>query len=309
MKKYLSPESPINVISNGPSHDEGQNLLETFRGMVWELVEYRELLWQVTLRDIRIRYKQAVMGFGWAIFMPTVIVGAGFLVKYAMAQMAGTHFKMDDFASMAVKAIPWAFFVGAIGFATGSLTGNVSLITKIYFPREIFPLSAVLTQTFDSAIGAIALAVILFPFLGIGLSVQVLWVVPLAILLFLFTSGLALFLSCANLFFRDVKYIVQILLTFGIFFTPVFYEPANLGPSGSRLMMLNPLAPILEGFRLAIVGDHNLFYGLVSSTAAGSQVLGWHPGYLLYSAAWGLLGSLAAWFLFHKLELIYAEYI
>jgi len=309
VKQYSSAESAINVISNGPSRDERQNLLRTFREMARELIEYRELLWQMTLRDIRIRYKQAIMGFGWAIFMPVVIVGAGFLIKYAMAEMAGTHFKMDDFASMAVKAVPWAFFVGAIGFATGSLTGNVSLITKIYFPREIFPLSAVLAQAFDSAIGLMVLAVILFPFLGIGLSVQVVWFVPLAILLLFFTSGLALFLSCANLFFRDVKYIVQILLTFGIFFTPVFYEATNLGPKGCALMMLNPLAPLLEGFRLAVVEHHNLLHSLVVVSPAGREILAWQPWYLVYAAAWALLGSLVAWLMFHKLEFVYAEYI
>ncbi|MFQ5853997.1 MAG: ABC transporter permease, partial [Candidatus Binatia bacterium] len=261
------------------------------------------------LRNIRIRYKQAVMGFGWAILMPVLIVGAGFLIKYAMAQMAGTELKVTGFAGMAVKAIPWAFFVGAIGSATGSLVGNIGLITKIYFPREVFPLSAVLTQAFDSAIGTTALAAVLFVMLGIGLSLHILWVLPLIVLLFLFTAGTSLFLSCANLFFRDVKYLVQVLLTFGIFFTPVFYEPANLGPVGARLMMLNPLAPILEGFRLAIVEHHNLLHTLVVTSPAGQEILAWHPGFLLYAGTWGLVGTLAAWVMFHKLEFVYAEYI
>ena len=277
--------------------------------MVYELVEYRELLLQLTVRDIRIRYKQAVMGFGWALFMPMLIVGAGFLVKYAMAQMAGTDLSHDSFAGMTVKALPWAFFVGAIGFATNSLTGNINLVTKIYFPREVFPLAAVMAQMFDTAIGATALTVLLFVFLGIGFSTQILWVVPLVVLLFLFTAGAALFLSCANLFFRDVKYIVQVLLTFGIFFTPVFYEPGIFGPTGSQLMMLNPLAPLLEGLRLAVVEHHNLYHSLLVTSPAGAQILAWHPGYLLYAAGWALLGCLAAWFMFHKLESIYAEYI
>ena len=292
-----------------PVHEESQTLGETFREMVYELVEYRELLYQMTLRNIRIRYKQAVMGFGWAIFMPVLIVGAGFLIKYAMAQMAGTELKVGGFAGMAVKAIPWAFFVGAIGFATGSLIGNINLITKIYFPREVFPLSALLAQVFDSAIGSTVLALVLFLFLGIGFSLQVLWAIPLVVLLVLFTTGTSLFLSCANLFFRDVKYLVQVLLTFGIFFTPVFYEPANLGPTGSQLMMLNPLSPLLEGLRLAIVEHHNLLYSLVVTSRTGQEILAWHPMYLVYAAAWAFIGSLAAWFMFHKLEFVYAEYI
>ncbi len=292
-----------------PGMETRQTLHQAFREMVYELVDCRELLYQLTLRNIRIRYKQAVMGFGWAILMPMLIVGAGFLVKYAMAQMAGTELERGAFAGMAVKAIPWAFFVGAIGFATGSLVGNINLITKIYFPREVFPFSAVLTQCFDTAIGTTALALFLYLFLGIGLSIQILWVLPLVALLIIFTAGTSLFLSCANLFFRDVKYLVQVLLTFGIFFTPVFYEPANLGPTGSQLMMLNPLSPLLEGLRLAIVEHHNLLHSVMVTSPAGQQILAWHPAYLLYAAAWGLVGTIAAWVVFHNLEFVYAEYI
>lgn len=308
------PESPTaesfggdgrGVSLRGASQAVGGALQE----MLSELIEYRDLLWQMMLRDIRIRYKQAVMGFAWALLMPLLIVGAGFVIKYAMAQMSGSEFQTASFARMAVKAIPWVFFVGSVGFATNSLTGNMNLVTKIYFPREVFPLSAVLAQAFDTAIGAMALAFPLFLLLRIGISLQVLWVFPLTALLFLFTTGAALFLSCANLFFRDVKYLVQVLLTFGIFFTPVFYEPSNLGPTGAWLIMLNPLAPLLEGFRLAIVEHHNLLHALVVTSTAGQPILAWHPGYLVYAAGWALTGSLGAWYLFHKLEFVFAEYI
>lgn len=308
-QKALSRQSIVVAQSETQPAESHRSLWGMFREMVEEVVEYRELLFQLTMRDIRIRYKQAVMGFAWALLIPMLIVGAGFLIKYAMAQMAGTELKVGSFAGMAVKAIPWAFFVGAIGFATNSLISNRNLVTKIYFPREVLPLSAVLAQTFDTIIGSAALAVILFLFLRVGISFQLLWGIPLVILLLLFTSGAALLLSSANLFFRDVKYIVQVVLTFGIFFTPVFYEPANLGPAGAQIMMLNPLAPLLEGLRLAVVEHHNLFHSLSVVSPAGQEILAWHPWYLLYAAAWAILGSLGAWFMFHKLEFIYAEYI
>ena len=157
--------------------------------------------------------------------------------------------------------------------------------------------------------GSIVLALLLFLFLGVTFSVELLWGIPLFILLFLFTTGTGLFLSCANLFFRDVKYIVAAFLNFGIFFTPVFYEPANLGPLGCRLLMLNPIAALLEGFRLAIVEHHNLFHTLVVTSASGQEILAWHFGYLVYSAGWALIGFVAAWLMFHKLEYVYAEYI
>ncbi len=292
-----------------PPSEESLVLWDTVRTMFCDLVEYRDLLWQLTLRDIRVRYKQAVMGFGWALFIPMLVVAAGFLVKVAMAHMSGAELLPGFFGGMAVKALPWAFFVASISSATGSLTGNSSLLTKIYFPREVLPLSAVLAQAFDSAIGGIALAALLFLFVGIGVSLQTLWVIPLFVLFFLFTIGTALFLSCANLFFRDVKYIVQVLVTFGIFFTPVFYEPANFGPWGCRLMMLNPLAPLLEGIRLAIVEHHNLLDSLIVTSPAGLAILAWHPAYLLYVGSWVFLGGASAWFLFHKLQFVYAEYI
>jgi ABC-type polysaccharide/polyol phosphate export permease len=305
----LAVKSGVTAKTEALSQEKCQPLLGTLREMVSEIVEYRELLFQMMLRDIRIRYKQAVMGFAWAILIPMLIVAAGFLIKYAMAQMSGSELEAGSMASVTVKALPWAFFVGAIGFATSSLTGNSNLVTKIYFPREVFPLSAVMAQAFDTAIGASALCVLLFVFLGIGFSLQIFWLLPVLVLLFLFTIGAALFLSCANLFFRDIKYIVQVLLTFGIFFTPVFYESFSLGPIGSQLVMLNPLAPLLEGIRLAVVEHHNLFQTLVVTNRAGQMILAWHPAYLLYAAGWALLGLAAAWLMFHKLEFVYAEYI
>jgi len=282
-------------------HGPGAELRE----MVLELIHYRELLWQMILRDLRIRYKQAVMGFGWAVFMPLVIVGAGFLVKYAMGQMSGKPLAADDFAGMVVKALGWAFFAGAIGFATSSLTGNINLVSKIYFPREVFPLAAVLTQAFDSLVGTAVMGTLLFVLLGVVPSWQWWWLAPLLLMLLLFTTALALFLSCANVFFRDVKYLVQVVVSFGIFFTPVFFEPALLGRLGSTLMMLNPLSPILEGVRLAAIEHHNLLVPIVGE--AGFLI--WHPWHLGYAAAWSVLGLLGAWWMFHRLEYVYAEYI
>jgi ABC-type polysaccharide/polyol phosphate export permease len=263
----------------------------------------------MTLRDLRVRYKQAVMGFGWAILMPVLIVAAGALVKYAMARMAGTTLQAGDLAGMAVKAVPWAFFVGAIGFATVSLTSNINLVTKIYFPREVFPLSAVLTQVFDSAIGSATVVMLVFVVWGVQPSVQLLWVLPLALLMVLFTMAASLLLSCGNLFFRDVKYLVQVFLTFGIFFTPVLYDAQVFGPVGCPLMMLNPLAPLLEGLRLAVVEHHNLALPLVITSPAGESVMAWHPGFLAYAAALAVLGGLGAWWIFHALEFVYAEYV
>jgi lipopolysaccharide transport system permease protein len=272
-----------------------------------ELWKYRELVYQFTLRNIRIRYKQAAMGFLWALFMPALVVAAGALVRFAMAYLGGEALAAGQIAGMAIKALPWSFFVGAIGFGVASLTGNLSLITKVFFPREALPLASTLAQAFDSLIGGTVLFLLL-PVLGVHYGWTLLWVPPLALLLFAFTLAVSLLFGCGNLFFRDVKYIVQVLLTFGIFFTPVFFEPAMFGALGAQLMMLNPLAPLLEGFRLAVVEGHNLVVPLTIAGNAGGDVVVWSPWYLAYSAVWAVVGLAAAALLFHRLELVFAEY-
>lgn len=285
--------------------DEAQpSYAEDLREAVTELWRFREMLYQLTLRDVRIRYKQAVIGFGWAILMPALVVLAGCLVRYTMSRATGSRLNLASIASLSVKALPWSFYVGTISFATASLTGNLQLVSKVYFPRAVLPLAATLGQAFDAAIGA-AVLVLVLPFLDVHLSLALLWVPLLLLLLLLFTVASSLFLSCANLFFRDVKYLVQVMLTFGIFFTPVLFDPAMMGHKLARLIMLNPLSPLLEGLRLAIVEQHNLLVPLVSPEGVAI----WTPAYLLYAAAWALIGLAASAMIFHRSEFVFAEYV
>jgi lipopolysaccharide transport system permease protein len=264
----------------------------------------KNLIYQLTLRDIRIRYKQAVFGFAWALLLPMAVVGAGLAVRFAIAFYSGRGLARGQVAGMAVKAVPWAFFVGCLNVATPSLVSNVSLVTKIYFPREVLPLSSILAQTFDSTIGGLIVLAIV-PFLGVTWSVQLLWVPLLLVLLWFLSLAFGLFLSCANIFFRDVKYLVQVFLTFGIFVTPVILDAPMFGPTGSRIMMLNPIAPLLEGLRLSVVAHHDLLQPL----AAPAGFLFWRPWYLLYSATWALGGLLFAAVLFHRSERRFAEVV
>ncbi len=283
--------------------------LGDLRQMVQELGRSRELLYQLTRRDITIRYKQAVMGFGWALFMPLLIVFSGLVVQLALANFSGRTVSGAGLGGMAVKAVPWSFFVGAIGFATNSLVANMSLVTKVAFPRAVLPLSSVGAQCFDSAI-AMASLVILLPLLGaVQLSWALLWVPVLLVLLVGFTGACALFLSCANLFYRDVKYIVQVLLTFGIFFTPVFFEPAMFGARGATIAMVNPMSPLLEGLRLSVTMGHNLLEPLSTTVASGAVVAVWSPWYLAYAIAVTVIGLPAAALLFYRSQYAFAEYV
>jgi homopolymeric O-antigen transport system permease protein len=215
------------------------------------LIEYRDLLFMITWRDIRIKYKQSVMGFLWAIFMPIIIVAAGVVVKIAFSYVSKQPLQTDHIVTIAVKALPWAFFVSCLRFSSNSLISNPNLVTKIYFPRIIFPVSAVISQLFDFVIASSVLVVIL-TVLKVGVSVQLLWIPLLVLILLSLALGMGIFFSAANLFFRDVKYLVEVILTFAIFFTPVFYE-VEMFEKWSTLLMVNPVAPILEGVRACIV--------------------------------------------------------
>ncbi|HXH51319.1 MAG TPA: ABC transporter permease [Terriglobia bacterium] len=255
-----------------------------------EVLQYRDLLYMLTWRDIKARYKQSMMGFFWAILMPLLIVGAGILVRFAFSMSSGHHINVTDISGIALKSLPWAFFVGAIKFGTNSMVSNPNLVTKIYFPREVFPLAAVLASLFDAVIAS-SVVIVLLIVSGVGASVQLLWVPLILVLIVLFTAALAMFLSCANLFFRDVKYLVDVTMTFGIFFTPVFYD-ASMLHKWAPLVLLNPLGALLEALNSAVILHQ-------------APSLPW----LGYAAAWAILGLLAAWRIFDRAEASFAETI
>jgi lipopolysaccharide transport system permease protein len=296
------PAAVAGVATAASAQAGRRSALADLREIAHDLVGSRDLLMQLTLRDIRVRYKQAVFGFAWALLIPMTIVLAGLAVRFAISYATGRPLDGSQFAAITSKSLPWAFFVGCIGSATPSLSSNSALVTKIYFPREVLPLAVVLAQTFDCAIGALVIALLL-PVFGVGVSIQLLWVPVLLLLLWIFTVAVSLFLSCANLFFRDVKYMVQVFLSFGIFFTPVLFDASMFGPKGAPIIMLNPIAPLLEGLRLSIVEQHNL---LVPVLAPAGFVV-WHPWYLAYSALWAVGGLIAAALIFHRAEFRFAE--
>jgi ABC-type polysaccharide/polyol phosphate export permease len=222
--------------------------------MIKGIIQYRDLLFMLVFRDIRVRYKQAAMGFLWAIFMPIVAIAAGLLIKKAMSVASGQVMDFRGIVSISVKVLPWTFFVSALKFSVQSLLGNSNLVTKIYFPRAVLPLASILACLFDFSI-AILLLTILLTFAKIGVSIHLLWLPVMFFFVVLFTFGMGLFLSAANLFFRDVKYIVEIILMFGIFFTPVFYEASMFG-EWQTLILLNPIGSILENINTVVVYQH-----------------------------------------------------
>ncbi len=277
---------------------------DELREIVHDLARSRELLAELTRRDLRVRYKQSMIGVTWAFLMPLVIIFAGWLVRAAFAALSGQSVDGIALAGVAVKSVGWAFFVGALSFGTASLTQNLALLTKVYFPREMLPLAAILTQVVDTTVGAVALLLIL-PLIGVGPTLALLWLPVLAVMLLLLTTSLTLLLACLNVFFRDARHLVQLIVSFGIFFTPVFFDASALGPRAARLLMLNPLAPVLEGMRLAAVNGHNLAMPLI---AANGDVI-WTPWLLTYAGVWSLVGILGSSVIFHRAEFRFAEFV
>lgn len=253
-----------------------------------EIVRYRELLTALTARELRARYKQSVMGFLWAILMPAIIISTGLVVRLVLSRVSGEAVSGKDIAAIAVKSLPWAFFVASMRAGTLSLVSNNALVTKIKFPRLVFPLAAVLSALVDMAV-ATPVVVLTLIIIGIPLTWNLLWVPVLLVVLILFTVGITVLTSAANLFFRDVKYLVEVVMTFAIFFTPVLYDSSMAG-SYRSLLLINPVAPVLEGLKDAVV-------------------LGQPPelGWMAYSIAAGIIIFTASVGFFHRLEPRFAE--
>lgn len=217
--------------------------------IVAEQITYYELLYQMTRRDLLLRYKQTAIGFGWAIFMPLVNTAVFSMIFMRVAPVS-TGVPYPVFAYCGLLA--WNFSASSFRFAVNSLTSNFNLVTKVYFPREIFPVSAVLVSLVDFAVGSIVL-VVMMAYYHIAptwtlLALPVVLVVHVA-----FTIGVALVLAMANLFYRDVKYLFEIAITVWMFATSVVYPIDIVGGRLRMLLSLNPMTPIIDGYRAVLL--------------------------------------------------------
>ena len=248
--------------------------MHTLREMIREQVEYRELLASIARRDLVLRYKQTVMGFGWAVFMPilnTVI----FSVIFMRVAPVQTPVPYPLYAFCGLTA--WNFFASALRFALSSLTGNPSLVTKVYFPREIFPFAAVLVGLVDFAVASLVLA-LMMAYYGI-VPGWTLLLLPLVVgAQVMFTAAIALLLSMGNLFYRDVKYLFEIVLSVAMFATSVVYPVDRVGGWAGRLLALNPMTAILDAYRsVLLLGEwpSPAFFGATVVAAAALMVSWW----------------------------------
>jgi lipopolysaccharide transport system permease protein len=257
--------------------------------LLHEQVEYRELLYQMTVRDIRVRYKQAAMGFAWAVVMP-IINTVLFTVIFTRATTltADMPYPYPLFAFTGL--LFWNFFASSLRFAVSSVSGNAMLVTKVYFPREIFPFSSILVCLVDLGVGS-ALLVALMVYYRVPPTAALLFVPVLLVIQVVFTAGIALLVSMANLFLRDVKYIFDLALTVWMFATSVVYPVELVGGKLGWLLKLNPMTPVIDGYRVT------LLRGEVPAILP-----------LAVTFAIALVTLAVGWVVFHRAEYRFAEY-
>lgn len=222
-----------------------------------DLWRARELLMFLAWRDILVRYKQAALGVLWAILRPvmTTLVFTLVFSKIARLPSGDIPYPLLVLSGMA----PWFFFSSTVGECGNSLVANSALITKVYFPRLVVPISAVLANLVDFAITCILLAVLLAVY-GVGLSWSLL-LLPLVILvLFVLATGIGLWISALNAKYRDVQFVIPFLITFGLYLSPVGFASSVVPETWRWLFNLNPMVGVIDGFRWALFGDRYGFH-------------------------------------------------
>lgn len=257
-----SPERPLLVIQPR----RGRAPLEL--GILWA---YRELLYFFVWRDLKVRYRQTVLGAAWVVVKPfiTMVVFSVVFGRLAGLPSDGLPYPLFAFAAL----VPWSFFSNGLSQASNSLVASQNLLKKIYFPRLVLPTAAVLTGLVDLAIAGAVLGAMV-AFYGIVPTLAIVWVIPLVALAFLASLGFGLWLAALNVRYRDVGNLVPFLLQIWLFVTPIAY-PSSLIPEPWRtLSALNPMVGVVEGIRWALLGaDTTPGPQIIVSFAVGLVVL------------------------------------
>jgi lipopolysaccharide transport system permease protein len=277
-----------------------------------ELWEYRELLYFLTWRDIKVKYKQTALGAAWAIIQPfmTMVVFSLFFGRLASMPSDGIPYPVFSFAAL----VPWTFFATGLGQASNSLVGSANLIKKVYFPRLVIPISGVLAGFPDFAISFVVLLGMMIFYGRFPTPASIIWL-PLLLLLALVTSlGVGLWLSALNVQYRDIRYVVPFLTQFWLFATPIAYPSTLVKNDLLRTIYgLNPMAGVVEGFRWALLsgGQHSpipaLTFNVMKPFGAYS---GQPPGpMVVVSALAALFILVTGTFYFRRMEKTFADVV
>ncbi len=254
-----------------------------------ELWQYRELIYFQVWRDIKVRYKQTVLGAAWAIIQPffTMVVFSLFFGKLAKIPSDGIPYPIFSFAAL----VPWTFFANGMSKASNSLVSSSNLIKKVYFPRLSIPLASVLSGVVDFAL-SFAVLVGMMKYYHLAPTGNVIWLPLLLALSFTTALGVALWLSAMNVQFRDVQYIIPFLTQFWMFTTPIAYPSSLLSEPWRTFYAINPMVGVVEGFRWALLG---------TDTAPGPAII--------VSSAVSLVLLLGGALYFRRMEKTFADVI
>ena len=263
---HLLPDQPVVVIEPTKSW-VGLNLKD-----LWA---YRELLYFLAWRDIKVRYKQTALGVAWAIIQPLFTM---FIFTLFFGRLAGISSDGIPYALFAYTGLlPWTFFANALTTSSNSLIGDSRLITKIYFPRMVIPIAAIGVGLVDFAIASVILVGLMF-YYGVGLTLNILMVPPLVLLLTMLAMGVGMWMAAINIKYRDVRYALPFMIQLWMFASPIIY-PTSLVPERLKwVLALNPLTGIIEGFRAALLGHRAFDWPTLAISAGVALVI------LVYSA-------------------------
>jgi len=253
-----------------------------------ELWAYRDLIYFFVWRDIKVRYKQTVIGAAWAILQPvlTMLVFSLFFGKLAKIPSQGLPYPIFYYSAL----LPWMFFATAMQSATNVVVDQGRMITKIYFPRVVLPIASVMAGLLDFGISFIVLLIMMAGYRIVPAPSAILWLPLLTLLVVLTALGVGLWLSALNAMYRDVRYVVPFLVQFWLFASPVAY-PSSLVPVKWRwLYGLNPMAGVIEGFRWSLTGHGDPPSILVAASSA-AVVLLVLSGLIYYHAVEGVIAD------------------
>jgi len=254
-------------------------IIEPGRGVrtYWrDLWRYRELMYFLAWRDLAVRYKQTAIGVAWALIRPALTM----LVFVMFRRFVGLQSTAVPDAVLVLAAVlPWQFFSAALTDSSGSLIANTNLISKIYFPRLIVPLAAVVTALADFVI-TLGLLAVLMMVEGVTPGWQLIWLPPLVVLTFALALGAGFLLAALNVSYRDFRYVVPFIVQFGLFVSPIAFTTAQVPERWRLWFMLNPLVGIIDGFRWSILGGRSPLdaRGLIVSVAV--------TGICLFAGLW-----------------------
>jgi lipopolysaccharide transport system permease protein len=232
-----------------------KTIIEPSKGLVSlklrEFWQYHELLYFLTWRDIKVRYKQTALGAAWAIMQPffTMVVFSLFFGKLAGIPSDGIPYPIFSYCAL----VPWTLFAYGLSQSSNSLVGNANLIQKVYFPRLVIPISSVLSGLVDFLLAFVVLLGMMW-FYGMAPTLNIIWLPPLVLLALVAALGVGLWFSALNVQYRDVRYTLPFITQFWLFATPIAY-PSSLLPEPWRTIYgINPMVGVVEGFRWALLG-------------------------------------------------------